>query len=52
MLAERERRFAGRTRDGINPGHDFQVAALREAGFSEVDVIWQNLDNRVLMAVR
>jgi SAM-dependent methyltransferase len=52
VLAERERRFAGRTRDGINPGHDFQVAALREAGFTEVDVIWQNLDNRVLMAVR
>jgi trans-aconitate methyltransferase len=52
LLAERERRFAGRTRDWNNPGYDFQAAALREAGFAEVDVIWQNLDNRVLMAVR
>lgn len=52
LLAERERRFAGRTRDWINPGYDFQVGALRDAGFTEVDIIWQNLDNRVLMAVR
>jgi trans-aconitate methyltransferase len=52
VLAERARRFAGRTREGINPGYDFQAGALREAGFVEVDVIWQDLDNRVLMAVR
>jgi SAM-dependent methyltransferase len=52
VLAERERRFAARTREGINAGYDFQVGALREAGFVEVDVIWQDLDNRVLMAVR
>jgi trans-aconitate methyltransferase len=52
LLAERERRFAARTREGINPGYDFQAGALREAGFVEVDVIWQDLDNRVLMAVR
>ena len=52
LLAERERRFAGRTREGINPGYDFQAGALREAGFVEVDVLWQDLDNRVLMAVR
>jgi len=25
---------------------------LREAGFREVDTIWQHLDDRVLMAVR
>jgi SAM-dependent methyltransferase len=52
LLAERERRFADRTREGINPGFDFQVGALRDAGFGEVDVLWQNLDNRVLMAIR
>lgn len=52
VLAERERRFADRTREGTNPGFDFQVGALREAGFGEVDVIWQNLDNRVLVAIR
>jgi SAM-dependent methyltransferase len=52
LLAERERRFAGRTRDWINPGYDFQVGSLREAGFTEVDVIWQHLDNRVLLAIR
>ncbi len=27
-------------------------AALQQAGFHEVGVIWQNMDNRVLMAVR
>ncbi len=52
LLAERERRFSGRARDWINPSYDFQVGALREAGFAEVDTIWQNVDNRVLLAVR
>jgi SAM-dependent methyltransferase len=52
LLRERERRFSGRTREGINPGYDFQVGLLCEAGFVEVGTIWQTLDNRVLMAVR
>lgn len=36
------------------PGTLLEVhqAALRNAGFREVDVIWQHLDNRVVMAVR
>ena len=52
LLAERERRFAGRPRDWTNAGFDFHVGALRDSGFTEVDVVWQSLDNRVLMAVR
>src|SRR6266496_969861 len=31
---------------------DVHQAALCNAGFREVDVIWQHLDNRVVMAVR
>jgi trans-aconitate methyltransferase len=52
LLAERERRFAHRQRDWVKAGIDFHQSVLREAGFREVDTIWQCLDNRVLMAVR
>ena len=52
LLAERERRFAWRDRAWVNASLDFQIGALRDAGFRESDVIWQRLDNRVLMAVR
>jgi SAM-dependent methyltransferase len=52
LFAERERRFAWRDRKWANASYDFQVGALRDAGFRETDVIWQRLDNRVLMAVR
>jgi SAM-dependent methyltransferase len=52
LFEERERRFAWRDRAWTNPGYEFQVAALREAGFREVGTIWQRLDNRVLLAVR
>src|SRR5687768_15472300 len=52
LFAERERRFAWRDRKWVNAGLDFQVGALRDAGFRETDVIWQHFDNRVLMAVR
>ncbi len=31
---------------------DLHRAALIDAGFQEVDVLWQSVDNRVLMAVR
>lgn len=52
LLAERERRFAWRP--DIEPMVivDIHEAALRNAGFREVGVIWQRLDNRVVMAVR
>jgi trans-aconitate methyltransferase len=53
LLAERERRFAGRSPDNqVNAGRDLQSGALLEAGFGEVGIIWQHFDNCVLMAVR
>ncbi len=52
LLAERKRRFAGMQRQEISPDFDFHVAALRDAGFREVDTIWQVLSDRVLLAVR
>jgi SAM-dependent methyltransferase len=55
LLAERARRFTGNTRhDGGEPAPIFDVhaAALRDAGFREVGVVWQRLDDRVLLGVR
>ena len=52
LLAERTRRFAAFDRDTPAPIFDVHEAALRNAGFREVGVIWQRLDNRVLLAVR
>jgi len=52
LLAERERRFAWRVADPHRPLYDVHEAALCDAGFREVGVIWQRMCNRVLMAVR
>ncbi len=55
LLAERERRFApyaAHHGDSEAPIYDVHEAALRNAGFREVGVIWQHLDNRVLLGVR
>lgn len=52
LLAERERRFAWKATGWHAPIFDLHVAALRDGGFREVGVIWQNGENRVLMAVR
>jgi SAM-dependent methyltransferase len=52
LLAERARRFPITHGDEVSPIFDVHVAALRNAGFREVGVIWQRLDNRVLLAVR
>ncbi|GAA3547639.1 class I SAM-dependent methyltransferase [Amycolatopsis ultiminotia] len=52
LLAERTARFAGKQRQESPPGFDVHVAALRAAGFREVETIWQILSNRVLLAVR
>jgi SAM-dependent methyltransferase len=52
LYAERERLFAWRDRKWANASLDFQAGALRDAGFREVDTIWQRYDNRILMAVR
>jgi SAM-dependent methyltransferase len=52
LFAERERRFAWKGSGWQAPIFDLHVAALRDGGFREVGVIWQNIENRVLMAVR
>jgi SAM-dependent methyltransferase len=52
LVAERERRMAWRDGKWTNASLDFQIGALKDAGFREVETIWQWLDNRVLMAVR
>jgi SAM-dependent methyltransferase len=52
LLTERTRRFAGKRRQETSPGFDAHVAALRDAGFREVETIWQVLSDRVLLAVR
>jgi SAM-dependent methyltransferase len=52
LLAERERRFGWRKHVGHHPIVDVHEAGLRDAGFREVGVIWQHLDDRVVMAVR
>jgi trans-aconitate methyltransferase len=52
LLAERQRRFAWQVADSHAPIYDLHEAALRDAGFHQVGVIWQYMDNRVLMAVR
>jgi trans-aconitate methyltransferase len=46
---------SGALRRGLaigSAGYDFHKSSLYEAGFREVDTVWQYLDNRVLMAVQ
>jgi SAM-dependent methyltransferase len=52
LFAEREPRFGWKTSGWHTPIFDLHVAALRDGGFREVGVIWQNGENRILMAVR
>ena len=52
LVAERERRFSDRPRDHAEPPIGFHLQALRAAGFAEVDVAWQQHDDRVVVAVR
>lgn len=54
LLAERTRRFAWSAHDidSQAPILDVYEAAFRDAGFRQVGVIWQKLDNRVVVAVR
>jgi trans-aconitate methyltransferase len=52
LFAERERRFTNTTHHGNDTLAELHEAALRDAGFREVGVIWQQLNNRVVLAVR
>jgi hypothetical protein len=49
---EREYRYAWRDRNEYRPGFAVHVALLHEAGFDEVETVWQRYQNRVLVAVR
>ena len=51
LFKQRDRRFVWREDVWADPGYELQVAALKEVGFAEVGTIWQNMDNRVLMAI-
>jgi hypothetical protein len=52
LARERRRRYGGRHPDPPELSFEGHRAALRRAGFREVAVLWQALDQRVLMAVR
>lgn len=52
LMTERERRFASRKRTWEKPIYELHEAALLGAGFREIGIIWQNMDNRVVMAIR
>jgi SAM-dependent methyltransferase len=64
LFAERQRRFAWRelepgkrfsarpTQGATSPVIDLHEGALRNAGFREVGLIWQRVEDRVLMAIR
>jgi trans-aconitate methyltransferase len=51
LLAERERRFAGRRRARALP-FDFHREALRTVGFQEIADVWRLHDDSVLLAMR
>jgi len=50
-FAERERVFPPGERTWTTPGLAFHEAALVEAGFAEVGVVWQDLEERVLIGL-
>lgn len=52
LMVERERLFAWRDHREASAEYVLQRAAMEEAGFHEVDTVWQHLDNRVLLAHR
>ncbi|MEZ4554701.1 MAG: class I SAM-dependent methyltransferase [Dehalococcoidia bacterium] len=65
LFAERDRLFAwrgdvdrnigSRIASGpsvVHTGYELHRAALTEAGFGEVETIWQHLDDRLLLAIR
>ena len=51
LAAVREDRFANRP-DSPETAVDFQLAALTQAGFTEVGTVWQLLDDYVVLGVR
>ena len=52
LFAERQRRVIDASHHGSHPIVELHEAALRDAGFREVGIIWQHMGNRVIMGVR
>jgi len=53
LVEERKKRFHWRDHTEFrSPSYPLQVGALQDAGFAEVDTIWQHLHNRILLAIR
>jgi SAM-dependent methyltransferase len=52
LVRERQARFGGLHPHREPTSIGFHERALRQAGFREVAVVWQDLENRVLFAVR
>lgn len=52
LFAERERRLPESAHGDFELTCELHAAALGNAGFRSVGVLWQRLDNRVLLAVR
>jgi trans-aconitate methyltransferase len=52
LFAERQRRVIDRAHHDSHAIVELHEAALRDAGFREVGVIWQHMGNRVVMGVR
>lgn len=51
LIKERHHRFSHRPVE-VEPIYEIHHAALENAGFSEVGTIWQERDDRIIMAVR
>lgn len=52
LFKKRENVFQWRENKWTDPMVDFQIATLEEVGFQEVGIIWQDLDFRLLIAIR
>ncbi len=52
LFAEQERREAEGVHGDFELTYELHAAALGNAGFRSVGVLWQHLDNRILLAVR
>lgn len=52
LFRKRESVFQWRENKWTDPMIDFQIATLEEVGFQEVATIWQDLDSRILIAIR
>ncbi|MCI4351071.1 MAG: class I SAM-dependent methyltransferase [Thermoplasmata archaeon] len=50
LLKEREERFAHSSHSKVQLSDDFHLRSLRAAGFREVAVVWQEMENRVMLA--